>query len=63
MLRILPSGGGLQEYTLVNADYTALVPEGVEDEDAGSWPVDAVTVSMALFSSGVLGGVSLKQRS
>jgi NADPH:quinone reductase len=48
----VPSGGRLQEYTLVNADYTALVPEGVRDEDAASWPINAVTVGMAMFSKG-----------
>jgi NADPH2:quinone reductase len=39
----------------VNADYAALVPKGITGEDAASWPINAVTVAMAMFSNGGFG--------
>jgi NADPH:quinone reductase-like Zn-dependent oxidoreductase len=51
----LPIGGGLQEYTLVHPVYAALVAEGVTDEAAASWPINAVTVGIAIFSKGEFG--------
>ncbi|TVY42807.1 Dehydrogenase [Lachnellula occidentalis] len=47
-----PRGGGLQEYVIINGSYTAIVPEGVTDEEAALYPINAVTAAMSLFSSG-----------
>jgi len=47
--------GGLQEYVLIDARYTALVPEGVSDEDAAVFPINAFTSAVSLFSSAGLG--------
>lgn len=35
--------------------YAALVVEGVTDEAAASWPINAVTVGIAIFSKGEFG--------
>ncbi|TVY21197.1 Dehydrogenase orsE [Lachnellula arida] len=47
-----PKGGGLQEYTIINGTYAGIVPEGVSDEEAALYPINAVTSAMSLFSSG-----------
>jgi NADPH2:quinone reductase len=46
----LPLGGGLQEYTIINGLYTAIVPTTISDEEAALYPINAVTAAMALFS-------------
>ncbi|TVY48184.1 Dehydrogenase [Lachnellula occidentalis] len=42
------SSGGLQEYSLVNAPYTALVPAGISDPDA-AFSINAFTSTVCLF--------------
>jgi NADPH2:quinone reductase len=51
----LPKGGGLQEYTIINGLYAAVVPEGVSDVEAALYPVNAVTSAMTLFSASGFG--------
>jgi hypothetical protein len=51
----LPIGCGLQYYTLVHPVYAALVAEGATGEGAASWPINAVTVGIAMFSKGGFG--------
>ncbi|EXJ85245.1 hypothetical protein A1O3_05920 [Capronia epimyces CBS 606.96] len=46
-----PAGGGLQEYTVVNGLYTAIVPQGISATEAALYPINAVTSALALFSS------------
>jgi NADPH2:quinone reductase len=55
MLLHLPQGGGLQEYTIINGLYTAIVPASISDEEAALYPINAVTTAMALFSTAGLG--------
>ncbi|TVY59634.1 Chloroplast envelope quinone oxidoreductase-like protein [Lachnellula suecica] len=43
--------GCLQEYTLVDPRYTALVPDSVSDEDAAVYPVNAFTSFVTLFAA------------
>lgn len=47
----LPTGGGLQEYTLINPLYAAVVPSRISDTEAALYPVNAVTSAMGLFSA------------
>jgi NADPH2:quinone reductase len=47
--------GGLQEYMLIDARYAALVPEGVSDEDAAVFPINAFTSAVSLFSNAGFG--------
>ncbi|TVY25697.1 Dehydrogenase [Lachnellula hyalina] len=47
-----PRGGGLQEYTIINGEYAAVVPDDVSDEEAALYPINAVTAAWSLFSSG-----------
>ena len=42
------SCAGLQEYSLIKAPYTALVPPGISDEDA-AFPINAFTSTVCLF--------------
>ncbi len=51
----LPHSGGLQEYTIVNSLYTAVVPASISDMQAALYPINAVTSAMALFSEAGLG--------
>ncbi|KIX09255.1 uncharacterized protein Z518_00334 [Rhinocladiella mackenziei CBS 650.93] len=51
MLLHLPTSGGLQEYTVINGEYTAIVPPGVSAPEAALYPINAVCAAMALFSS------------
>ena len=46
----IPTGGGLQEYTVINSLYTGFVPNGVSDTEAALYPINALTSAMALFS-------------
>lgn len=55
MLFHLPQSGSLQEYTIINGLYTAVVPAGISDEEAALYPINAVTAAMALFSTAGLG--------
>jgi NADPH2:quinone reductase len=55
MLFKLPTGGGLQEYTIINGLYTAAVPAGITDDEAALYPINAVTSAMSLFSSAGFG--------
>lgn len=41
--------GSLQEYSLVDARYTARVPEAMSDEDAAVFPINGVTAAVSLF--------------
>jgi NADPH2:quinone reductase len=50
MLFTLPKNGGLQEYTILNGEYSAVVPEGVADVEAALYPINAVTSAIALFT-------------
>jgi NADPH2:quinone reductase len=43
--------GGLQEYTLVDPQYTAIVPPSISDLDAAVFPINAVSSALSLFSS------------
>lgn len=51
----LPQGGGLQEYTILNGEYAAAVPDGIPDIEAALYPISIVTVAMSLFSSAGFG--------
>jgi NADPH:quinone reductase len=42
--------GGLQEYTIVDGRYAAIVPEGIPDVEAALYPVNAVTSAKTLFT-------------
>jgi NADPH2:quinone reductase len=55
MLFKLPTGGGLQEYTIINGLYTAAVPSSISDDEAALYPINAVTSAMSLFSSAGFG--------
>ncbi|KAI9814563.1 MAG: hypothetical protein M1827_003118 [Pycnora praestabilis] len=44
------AGGGLQEYTVVDARYSAIVPANITDLDAAVFPINVVTSALALFS-------------
>jgi NADPH2:quinone reductase len=41
---------GLQEYTIVDGRYAAIVPEGILDEEAALYPINAVTSAKSFFS-------------
>lgn len=47
--------GGLQEYTLIDARYAALVPSRISDTDAALFPINAATSFIALFGDSGLG--------
>jgi NADPH2:quinone reductase len=47
----LPTGGGLQEYTVINGDYAGVVPSGISDMEAALYPINAMTSALAMFSS------------
>ncbi len=51
----LPHSGGLQEYTIINRLYAAVVPDGIPNMQAALYPINAVTSAMALFSTAGLG--------
>ncbi|KAJ5166337.1 Dehydrogenase [Penicillium canariense] len=51
MLFSLPRGGGLQEYTTLNGEYAAIVPETVPDTEAALYPINLVTAALSLFSA------------
>ena len=40
---------GLQEYAIVKAPYTAIVPAGLSDEDAAVFPINAFTSTVSMF--------------
>jgi NADPH:quinone reductase len=42
--------GGLQEYTIVDGRYAAIVPEGIPDVEAALYPINAVTSAKSLFT-------------
>ena len=42
--------GGLQEYTLIDERYTALVPKNISEADAAIFPINTVTSAFALFT-------------
>lgn len=46
-----PTSGGLQEYTVINGTYAAVVPAGVSDVEAALYPINAVTTAMSLFTT------------
>jgi NADPH2:quinone reductase len=46
-----PLLGALQEYTLINHLYAAVVPSGITDTEAALYPVNAVTSAMGLFTA------------
>lgn len=45
-----PAGGGLQEYTVINGLYTALVPSGIPAAEAALYPINLMTSAMAIFT-------------
>jgi NADPH2:quinone reductase len=49
------ASGGLQEYTLVDSRYSAVIPAKITDLDAVVFPVNAVTSGMVLFSESGFG--------
>jgi NADPH2:quinone reductase len=49
------TNGGLQEYTVIDSRYCALVPKGISDTDAALFPINAFTSALALFSDKGLG--------
>ncbi|KAJ5560155.1 Dehydrogenase [Penicillium frequentans] len=51
----LPQGGGLQEYTILNGEYAAAVPDGIPDIEAALYPINIVTAAMSIFSSAGFG--------
>ncbi|KAJ5889676.1 Dehydrogenase [Penicillium tannophilum] len=51
----LPQGGGLQEYTILNGEYAAAVPDGIPDVEAALYPINIVTAAMSVFSSAGFG--------
>ncbi|KAJ8096445.1 hypothetical protein POJ06DRAFT_203944 [Lipomyces tetrasporus] len=50
MLFHLPKSGGLQEYTIIDCRYAAVVPANISDAEAALYPINAVTSAMSLFS-------------
>ena len=50
-----PASGGLQEYTVIDSQWAVPVPSHISDTDASIFPVNAMTVAVALFSSAALG--------
>ncbi|KAH7403561.1 chaperonin 10-like protein [Cadophora sp. MPI-SDFR-AT-0126] len=48
--------GGLQEYTLIDERYTALVPKNISEADAAIFPINAFTSATALFTGEGLNG-------
>ena len=50
-----PIRGGLQEYTLVDSRFAAIVPPNLTDDDAAVFPVNATTSALSLFRSVGLG--------
>lgn len=51
----LPRGGGLQEYTVINGLYSAVVPSSISDEEAALYPINATTSALAIFTELGLG--------
>lgn len=53
------SGGnvqnGLQEYAVLDADFSAKIPEGFTDDDGATLPTNIIAPLVALFDSGTLG--------
>lgn len=45
-----PTGGGLQEYTLINPLYAVVVPSGISDIEAALYPINAMTSAVGLFT-------------
>ncbi|CZR61990.1 related to alcohol dehydrogenase, zinc-containing [Phialocephala subalpina] len=46
-----PVGGGLQEYTVIDARFSALVPKNIDDVEAALFPINGFTSFAGLFSS------------
>jgi NADPH:quinone reductase len=46
-----PACGGLQEYTIVNSQYSAIVPHNIKDIDAAVFPTCTITSALGMFSS------------
>lgn len=46
-----PIGGGLQEYTIIDAHFSALVPKNITDVEAALFPINGFTSFAGLFSS------------
>jgi NADPH:quinone reductase len=42
--------GGLQEYCILDEDYTAHLPHNISDDEAASFPVNGLTAFFAMFS-------------
>jgi hypothetical protein len=49
------TSGGLQEYTLVDPQYAAIVPPNITDLDAAVFPINAVISALNFFSSNGFG--------
>jgi len=46
---------GLQEYAILDADYSAKVPEGLSDDDAATLPCNTLAPAIAMFHESNLG--------
>jgi NADPH2:quinone reductase len=47
--------GGLQQFVLLEADFTGLVPKGISDDEAATLPICGITAFVALFQPTGLG--------
>ncbi|KAK5054491.1 hypothetical protein LTR84_001382 [Exophiala bonariae] len=47
--------GGLQSYTVVDGTYAAIVPPSIPATEAALYPINAVTIALALFTPAGLG--------
>ena len=50
-----PTQAGLQQYAVLDADFTAKVPDNISEDDAAELPTNTVTNACALFDSTLLG--------
>ncbi|KAJ5570177.1 Dehydrogenase [Penicillium hispanicum] len=55
MVFSLNQAGGLQEYTILNGEYAAVVPAGIPDTEAALYPINLVTAVMSFFSAAGFG--------
>lgn len=55
MVFSLNQAGGLQEYTILNGEYAAVVPAGIADTEVALYPINLVTAVMSFFSAAGFG--------
>ncbi|UPL02305.1 hypothetical protein LCI18_013537 [Fusarium solani-melongenae] len=51
----ISAGSGLQEYAVLNVDYSSKVPSGLSEEDVGTLPVCTQAPAMGMFGPTCLG--------